>query len=351
MLLISDLHLTDKKMDSYRWEIFDFVLKYYKKHEDKNLLILGDLTDAKDHHSAKLVNWIVRELLLLRDEGMEIFILKGNHDYIDSNLPYFAFLERYEFVNYITVPKVWLIQGERCLFLPHTRNPLDEWQIDKQVQKNKKKCSLVFMHQSVIGSVTSNGYLMEQGLSPRYFNQFRGQVFSGDIHVPQKVGPVIYVGSPYSVRFNDHFEGRAIALSSFPITKCGIAVRGSCGLLQCEMKTGLPGRRTIDIHKVEDLQEADANPGDQVKVRVHVKHSDSVMMGEVFKRDIEKECKELGFELCSLSLVRDKKFPLRKKRLPVRKLLRPVEVVTNFSKRKGIDKAVQKIGTNLVEEE
>jgi DNA repair exonuclease SbcCD nuclease subunit len=346
MLLISDLHLTDKKADSYRWGIFDFVLDYYKEHNDKNLIILGDLTDAKDHHSAKLVNRIVLMMRHLVESGMEIFILKGNHDFIDPDVPFFEFLNQISYINYIKHPRSWLIQGERCLFLPYTRNPIDEWRTDKQVQKNKKKCSLVFMHQSVIGSLTSNGYLMEEGLAPKYFDRFRGQVFSGDIHVPQKVGPVIYVGSPYSVRFNDHFEGRAITLTSYPVTECGVSVP-PCELLMGEMKTELPGRRTIDIYKLEDLQKADANPGDQVKVRVHVKHSISI--GEIFKREIQEECIALDFELCSLSLVRDKKFPLRKKRKIV-KSKRPSEVVSNFSKRKGIDKTKQKIGIDLVED-
>ncbi|MEE8113134.1 MAG: metallophosphoesterase, partial [Nitrososphaerales archaeon] len=137
--MVSDLHLSDKADDEYRWQIFEFLHGYYAMTEDKNLIILGDLTDEKDHHSAKLVNAIADEILTLRDKGMEIFILKGNHDYIDPACPFFDFLDSYEYVNYITWPKTWLIQGERCLFLPHTRNPIEEWEDDDQVFRNRKK--------------------------------------------------------------------------------------------------------------------------------------------------------------------------------------------------------------------
>ena len=334
MLLISDLHLTDKKMDSYRWEIFDFVLSHYKKHDDKNLIILGDLTDSKDHHSAKLVNKIVEIMRMLVEHGMEIFILKGNHDYIDPDIPFFEFLSQIQYVNYIKDPHVWLIQGEECLFLPHTRQPLADWAVNRIVEKYKKKASIVFMHQSVIGSVTSNGYLMERGLSPKYFGRFKGIVFAGDIHVPQEIGPVTYVGSPYSVRFNDHFKGRAVHIKPEGYVEF--------------INTQIPGRRTIDMHKIEDLRDSDANSGDQVKVRVHVKHSTTI--GDVLKSDIERECKDLGFELCSLHLVKDKKFPLRKKRRNIQKTKRPSEIITSFSKQRGIDKTKQTIGRELVED-
>ena len=74
MLLISDLHFTDKVQDEYRWDVFDFVRDYYNKTEDKNLIILGDLTDSKDHHSSILVNQIVYMIRQMVEIGMEVYI-------------------------------------------------------------------------------------------------------------------------------------------------------------------------------------------------------------------------------------------------------------------------------------
>jgi hypothetical protein len=231
------------------------------------------------------------------------------------------------------------------LFLPHTRNPVEDWAVNRKVQKNKK-ASLVFMHQSVIGSLTSNGYLMKEGLSPNYFKRFRGQVFSGDIHVPQNVGPVIYVGTPYSVRFNDHFKPRVIVLSDFPEGDCGVAIP-YCGLLWSELEPNLPGRCTVDIHAIEDLQQAAGNLGDQIKVRVHV---NDVEDWPTFKEEIEAECKALEFDLCSLHLIKEGKLPLRKKRLHETQEKDPGLIVQSFGKRQGLTPASIKRGRRILKE-
>lgn len=308
MLLISDLHFTDKVQDEYRWDVFDFVRDYYNKTEDKNLIILGDLTDSKDHHSSILVNQIVYMIRQMVEIGMEVYILKGNHDYIDPDQPFFQFLEQIEYVHYIKHPFCILIQGEKCLFLPHTRNPIDEWATDLSIGRWAKECNLVFMHQSVIGSVASNGYLMEEGLRQSYFKKFNGSVFSGDIHLPQKVGPVTYVGSPYSIRFNDHFDGRAISLTNPESrTDTGKKVKNS-RLWANELFTKLGQRRTINIEKLKDLKNGDARPGDQVKVVVT--SSDGKILERV---RVAEACKELGYELCSFVVIQREKFPLRKK--------------------------------------
>lgn len=343
MLLISDLHFTDKVQDEYRWDVFDFVRDYYGKTEDKNLIIMGDLTDSKDHHSAVLVNRIVYMIRQMVEIGMEVFILKGNHDYIDPDQPFFEFLEQIEYVRFIKHPSCILIQGEKCLFLPHTRNPIDEWETDIQIGRWAKECNLVFMHQSVIGSVTSNGYLMEEGLRQSYFKRFNGTVFSGDIHLPQKCGPVTYVGSPYSIRFNDHFDGRAIALTTHESrTDTGRSVKNS-RLWANEMFTKLGQRRTINIEKLKDLKKSDARPGDQVKVVLTVK-KDKV----ITRMRVEDACKELGFELCSFVVIQREKYPLRKKE-KTSTAKTPGEVVRNFGVKQGLNKAHIKTGEELVQ--
>lgn len=326
MLLISDLHLTDKKADKYRWKIFPWVAEYFKKTDDKNLIILGDLTDAKDHHSGQLVNAIVGCLLELRDKGMEIFILKGNHDYIDPARPYFEFLDAYEFVNYIKWPRIWLIQGQKCLFLPHTFDPRFDW---KDEIKAKANARLVFMHQTIVGSIASDGYRMEKGLAATYFNRFSGEVFSGDIHVPQTIGKVTYVGSPYSVRFNDEFEGRAIAIRD--------------GLYVESHATQIPGRRTLDITDIEGIS---APMHTQVKVRVHLA---DVEEWPTYREDIGARCKQGKLELMAIQLVKTEKFPLRKRKTKI-ETLPPSQIISRFGKKRGLSKRKIKAGRGIVSE-
>lgn len=333
MLIITDLHLTDNAADEYRWAIFNWVASWYEDTKERQLLILGDLTDSKDHHSAALVYRMIWNLQYLTNTGMEIFILKGNHDYIDPNMPFFGFLTLFKDIHYISDPEVKVINGNPCLFLPHTRNPIDDWKHNRTVQENLKSAKFVFMHQSVIGSVTSNGYEMQEGLPPSYFKRFKGQVISGDIHVPQTIGPVTYVGAPYSVRFNDHYEPRALEISE--------ALYKGNPIINSH-SPNIPGRWTLDITSADEI---DAPSGFQVKVRVHL---DDIRDWPMYKKEVEERCKELGLILSSIQLVGSGRLPLRRK-VKADEESDPGIIVYNYGKRRSLTPASIRTGRKIVE--
>jgi len=338
MLLISDLHFTDKPQDEYRFEILDWVAAYFRRTDDKNLLILGDLTDSKDHHSSKLVNEIVRRLLMLADIGMEVFILKGNHDYIDPAKPFFGFLSNFEYLNFIVEPRCMLIEGQHCLFLPHSRSPTIEWSEDPVFQKWKNKADFTFMHESVIGSVTSNGYEMEAGLPPSYFNSFSGEVISGDIHCPQTIGRVSYVGTPYSIRFNDHYRGRALSIRDGKVT---------------ELFPDIKNRVTFDVSSVKEFMDSACRllPGDQIKVRFELSEGNEALW-EGIRKKLYECCKALKVELHVLQVVHPRPLPLRGKKHKSTGGLVPcsaANIVDKFSKQRGLGKAKHKAGRRVVD--
>lgn len=345
--MTTDLHFTDKPEDSYRFKIFPAILREFKSTGDKNLLILGDLTDAKDHHSAALVNDIVRSLLGLTEAGMELFILKGNHDYIDSDMPFFEFLGQFDYINYIKDPKCFLIEGRQCLFLPHCRNPMAEWKANRFVTKYRKSAELVFCHESVIGSVTSSGYEMQQGLLPSYFRRFKGEVFSGDIHCPQKVGRVTYVGTPYSIRFNDHYRGRMLRITTDSYNGVSLDVR--------PIYPDIRGRWTLDVVSVEDLRSQleglEFLTNDQLKVRFEIDEADEERW-DAIRKEIEAECAARSLEISSLHVKRRQLLPLRKRRDSARPAGQtPGEVIDSFADRRGITKAKRNAGRKIVEGE
>ena len=51
VLITADLHLTSRPNDSYRFDFLNWLPKKIKEHKIQTLLILGDLTDQKDHLS------------------------------------------------------------------------------------------------------------------------------------------------------------------------------------------------------------------------------------------------------------------------------------------------------------
>lgn len=329
MLILADLHLTDKKRDLYRWHVLDnFISEICEQHGERNVLILGDLTDSKDHHSARLVNDIVGYLWELSKE-YNIYVLKGNHDYIDPENAYFRFIDYIgEAVTYISHPTTIMIENKVCLFLPHSRSPIETWEESSSFQKYAMQADYIFMHQSVIGSIASNGYEMEHGLDPSYFKQFPGKVYSGDIHVPQTVGPVRYVGSPYSIRFDDAFEPRVLILNRGVETSIG---------------TRLGRRHTIVVEKPEDIFEKGLEAGDQIKVVIVQSDNTPSVEG------IKECCDEIGVELCTVVRRKRNLLPLRgrKRRIEQRT---PKEVVEDFGKRRGLRKKQVDTGVEIVED-
>ena len=136
-LITSDLHLTANYRDEYRWGLFPWLAEQCQKYSVKTLLILGDLTDAKDLHPAVLVNRIATELDTLSLWVDEIIILMGNHDWLKENEPFFSFLSMHPKIRFVSEPTV---VGE-ALFLPYSNDPIKSW---KNINFNKHP--FVFMH-------------------------------------------------------------------------------------------------------------------------------------------------------------------------------------------------------------
>ena len=331
MLLIGDPHFSDIPRDSYRWGLWIFLLNYCKTSGENNVIFLGDLTVNKDRHSAVLVNKIVLGINILRSENINVYILKGNHDYIDPKIPFFRFLSSLPNVRFFVDPVLVDIEKEACLFLPHTRDTKKAW--DKKVKKKMREADLIFMHQSIIGSVASNGYEMTEGLKSSYFNSFEARVFSGDIHVPQRIGNVEYVGAPYTINFNDNFDPHCLVLNG----KQKRAIKYPC-----------LRRYTFDIVNARELEDTVADFGSQVKIRLRLPAHHRGKWAEERDRVIEI-CKERDWELCSFSYTTEQKLPKRGKEKRISHKT-DKEIVDHYGKRKGVDHKTLSVGRRIVQE-
>src|SRR3972149_1174921 len=149
-LVISDLHLTDDPKDAYRWDIEQWIYEKIEELPITHIYILGDLTDKKDSHSSILVNRLTKFIKNLAKEA-EIYILKGNHDYIDENNPFFGFLDYLDKVNYIKT----ITETETELFIPHSKS------YDMLKTLNPNNYQVIFMHCDILGAQTSSNYRLE----------------------------------------------------------------------------------------------------------------------------------------------------------------------------------------------
>jgi len=252
ILITSDLHLTAAPSTSYRWGLFPWLAAQIKEHHVRTLLILGDLTDAKDGHSAELVNRIVMAINSLPID--DVRILCGNHDWLKKGQEFFRFLNLLPNVEFMVKPTEDMdTVGPSAYFLPYSKDPAADWK-----GMDFSHYDLLFLHQTVKGAIASNGQEMDGEPLPA-LNASR--VYSGDIHVPQVIGGLTYVGSPYHVHFGDAFTPRCLLLDK----------RGE----QYDLHFKTISRIVVKVSSQRELQRKRFKEGDQVKLRFELPESDA----------------------------------------------------------------------------
>src|ERR1035437_1458498 len=137
VLITADLHVSDNPRDDYRWAWLKKLPTLLRKEKIELLIILGDLCESKDNHSAELVNALVDHLYALA-AVCPVIVLQGNHDYLSSpDNPYFRFLQRIEGISWIgrpipirdlkNVPATVSRSLGRAIFAPYSPNYERDW--------------------------------------------------------------------------------------------------------------------------------------------------------------------------------------------------------------------------------
>jgi DNA repair exonuclease SbcCD nuclease subunit len=284
MLITADLHLTNRPKDEYRFRYLKWLDDAVQKYCVNSLVILGDLTEAKDRHPADLVNRIADAFDRLANR-CEVLILKGNHDYADPANPFFRWLKHYGNIKFFDEPTEYHVQmgasrKSRSLFLPHTAAPAGY-----ETAYDFADYEYILMHQKFAGARAESGRQMT-GLSPAMFNHTQARVYAGDIHVPQRLGKIEYVGAPYHVHFGDQFDPRVVL---------------DDGKIREDVQLETPRRRMIEIQNPDQLGDLRLRKGDQVKVRL-VLHRSEFASWEDHKRHIKDFAARNKIILCGLSL-------------------------------------------------
>lgn len=296
-IFTADLHLTDRPEDEYRWPFLDWLGKRCEQHQAQALFILGDLTHRKNNHSASLVNRLVGKI-----EGLScvcpVYILCGNHDLDNEDgPPFFLFLRGLNRVEFVWRRiQVLDIRGRRVCFVPyshqHTLGPVAAATRIRRRLAREEPLDLVLVHHCLRGASATSGQRLG-GIDPRAFGSTRALVLAGDIHVPQRVGRVTYVGSPYPVDFGETHDPRVLllhgnSLESLPVP----SIR----------------KRTLVICSMEELGGID--PGDHVKVRLHLERS-QLSDWPIYRQQIREVVEGAGARLCGMELLtsRDERVP------------------------------------------
>lgn len=220
-----------------------------------SVVILGDLTEAKDRHNAATVNRLVDGIAGI---SCPVYVLMGNHDYIDEATPYFGFLKHTKNVRYISKPMTLNVGDARVLFLPHTRKPEEVW--FKYLNLERPTYQFILAHMTVTGARTPTGEELS-GVSMKLVRKLGRPVISGDIHKQQTVGVVEYVGAPYDINFGDRSTRSAILFDA----------AGN----RHDLRYPAPRKHVVRLNDPDDIAKCNFAKDDQVQVLLEVAIDDA----------------------------------------------------------------------------
>jgi len=214
-LLFADLHLHDRKEFSQvtnsglnsRLEeglnILDQIIEWLEPNGIRYLIFLGDVFELKDRVPNHILSEFKHRLEQILDKYIHVYFLVGNHDY---NLLDYTTLDVFQDkIHLIDEPKLAMMDEllkYGVYFIPYQR----KWEDFIQAWNNipydywGSQLKAIFFHQTLPGGIYDNGTQTAPGTwQPSYHSNLL--YVAGDLHIPQKVGKIQYLGSPYPTKF------------------------------------------------------------------------------------------------------------------------------------------------------
>ena len=252
-LILSDLHLKGNDLDSYRFKIFDVLVELCNKYGVKELIMLGDITEKKNNHEARLVNAIVDNINYLVESIRlsNLIILCGNHDYTDIANPFFKFLDS----SLTNLCKIYFVTEptkiNEDLYIPHYYNDF------KEISKKYSFCDNLFLHHSFNGVMLRSGSCEDKGNNVNDINNIKfNNCYSGHIHLAQTYKNIEYIGSPYATKFGDNNQGRVLLIKD--------------GKKEYIRLPRFVHKIDVKLTNGEDIKKYDIEEGDQIKVEINL---------------------------------------------------------------------------------
>jgi hypothetical protein len=170
-----------------------------------------------------------------------------------------------------------------CLFLPHSRNPAKEW----PPHFFKMKYKAILMHQTVKGARDGATTLEGEPL-PDLPTDI--PIYSGDVHVQQKIRNINYIGAPHPVRYGDSYPCRMLLLREDDLT------------IAKEIKLNPIQKTIIEITSLDDLKKLKLRKADQVRIRFSMPGANLSEWPKI-EQALEKWANKAGVEMASLEPV------------------------------------------------
>jgi DNA repair exonuclease SbcCD nuclease subunit len=325
-LLSSDWHLDGNPSNSYRWDVFKELQAAAWEHDVDEIYLLGDIIDRKDRHSAAFVNQFIHALLAtctaLGPRLKKFRIMRGNHDKPLQGPAFWEFINPlHDIIQYISEPTP---DGD-VLLLPFSPNPMEEWQ-----GLNYADYKAIFIHATVTGAISESGIELEGTKLPLLPRSVK--IYSGDVHTPQSVRNITYVGSPHPIKFGDTYDCRMLVLDD----DYNIAH---------EIQLTPPRKVVGAISSIDDLKRLRVMPGDTLRLVYNLPPDQLDEWGKL-ETEIAAWAKTSNVALESTEIVVE----TNKAGDSVNVELLPEESLREFATAEGIDTDLLDVGLALLAE-
>ena len=213
--LITDLHIGARNdlpvfHDYYEKFYSNVFIPYLVDNNIDVVICLGDVFDKR-----KQINFVSLERAnkylfnVLRDKGIHVYCLVGNHDapfknHIRTSSPKLL-LSSYENIDVIDEPRELVVGNKQFLMVPWI---CAENQSDTLKMLRSSSSSIVCGHFELAGFEMNKGQLSEHGhFEVKELERF-DRVWSGHYHHKSSQGNVTYLGNPYALTWGDYDDPR-----------------------------------------------------------------------------------------------------------------------------------------------
>lgn len=214
--MLADLHFHKDNLDRNS-ETFSWIVSEFKRHQPKNVIILGDVVHTRGQVHLRTYHEITRLFSSIHDASWAptIHILIGNHDMLDKHSRVVNSMEIFGVASsrirvYSEIAQT-TIDGISCVFVPFHENQTLIVDYLQTIPTAERENMVIFAHAALDGAIIngisdhSNNTCVNSGLSVHHLSGFR-QAFLGHFHHHRSYGEkrnVTYVGSPAQFNFGD----------------------------------------------------------------------------------------------------------------------------------------------------
>jgi DNA repair exonuclease SbcCD nuclease subunit len=178
---------------------------YLEEHGITDILQLGDIFDRRKYINFQTLSQSRKYFFdPLREKGMTMHVLVGNHDTFFKNTNEInspsLLLNEYSNITIVNEPTTVNYDGVEFLMVPWISNE-NKPRVVKAIKDTT--ASVVAGHFEIIGFEMQKGVMCDEGIEP---DELRGPelVISGHFHHKSINGNIQYLGTPYEMTWADH---------------------------------------------------------------------------------------------------------------------------------------------------